>query len=68
MEEKKITSVIEVPCDVLDCLNNDKSREATGEGFCTLTSLPIRKGYCISYKSDKEWKKDKLKQYLRSEG
>lgn len=56
---------IEVPCDALDCLYNDKSREAAvSGGFCTLASVPIRKGQCVSYKMDKKWMKYTLRRYL----
>lgn len=56
---------VEVLCDALDCLFNDKSRMGVAnEGFCKYASLRVRKGMCVCYKMDKEWMKLSLREYF----
>ena len=49
-------AVVEVICNALDCIYNDKSRwNSFGDGLCFLSSIKIRKGICVCYKMDKKW-------------
>lgn len=55
---------VEVLCDALECLYNDRCFYDKGEGCCCSPDVIIRKGRCTSYEQDKEFMKYSLRAYL----